>query len=133
MFTDAAADRGIWWLNPLAFVAAFCLVPFLLVFVDIAQSSGDSFTMRSHLYLDQSSLLLGLPFFAAFMLGAAYFIPSQAHPPRIDPTGVTWGIRDGFLDFLALSTLAAYLIWFRPLVTDPMRVPQIQPSPASRR
>jgi hypothetical protein len=42
MFTDAAADRGISRLNPLPFVTAFCLVPFLLEFVDIAQSSGDS-------------------------------------------------------------------------------------------
>jgi hypothetical protein len=41
MFTDAATDPGIWRLNPHAFVAAFRLVPFLLVFVDIAQSSGD--------------------------------------------------------------------------------------------
>jgi hypothetical protein len=124
MSNDAAADSRIWWLNPLAFVAAFCVVPFLLVFVASAQGSGEIFTVRSHVYLDFSSLLLGLAFFAAFMLGAAYFVPSHAYPPRFDSNSGTAAIREGFLDFLAVATIAAYLIWFRSLFADPMGVLQ---------
>jgi hypothetical protein len=124
MSNDAAADTRIWWLNPLAFVAAFCVVPFLLVFVGMARGSDELFTLKSHVYLDYSSLLLGLAFFAAFMLGAAYFVPSYAYPPEFDRHRATGGIRDGFLDFLALTTIAAYLIWFRSLLTDPMAVLQ---------
>jgi hypothetical protein len=124
MSNDSAADSHIWWLNPRAFVTAFCVVPFLLVFVGMAQDSDELFTIRSHLYLDSSSLMLGLAFFAAFMLGAAYFAPSRDYLPQYDGNSGTGGIRDGFLDFLALTTIGAYLIWFHAPFADPMGVLQ---------
>lgn len=124
MSNFAPVDSRIWWLNPLAFVSVFALVPFLLVFLAMATGASDNFTIRSHVFLDLSSFLIGLAFFGAFMLGAAYLMPSRAYPWQFDPETAAGGIRDGFLDFLALTTIFAYLIWFRTPFSDPMGVLQ---------
>lgn len=103
----------IWWLSPAVLVMGALIPVYLAVlFYDFSRAVPVTY-LPSMLYFYGGALVLALAVGAAFALSTADQATPLLRPPTISRT---------VMALLLLPTLAAYAIWFGPLIGNPQLV-----------
>lgn len=107
-----------WWANPAVLIGAFILPLFMLVFLVPTVFGRGSIVLNARVYFDWPYFGLGVAFFATMLVGAllgTYLRPAPPSPRAARESRVS----EGYLEALGLLSIAAYMIWFRGMVTSP--------------
>ena len=105
-----------WWINPV-WLFLFFLVPlYVLVYLTPILFGPQIVVLRFLTYFTESYFLLGLVFLLVIVNGAV--VGGVCFGPQALQPHAMW-VRKGFLDFLALVTITAYVTWFHRILLDP--------------
>ena len=107
----------VWWLNPWKLTLYFIIPGYAFVVLAPILFGTGIVILKFRIFVDWAYFVLGLSFLIALALWA--FLADRlavGHPPE---SRVPILVRPGYLDFLAVTTICAYLIWFRIFLTDP--------------
>jgi hypothetical protein len=112
------ATRHIWWLNPWRLIV-FAIIPAYTFGYLAPQLLGpDMVVVRFRIFFGVTYFWLGLAFLLTLALWA--FLAEKlevGYPAGRNAEALV--VKEGYMDFLGLATIGAYVLWFHGFVTHP--------------
>jgi len=106
--------KPVWWTRPASVMILFVMPFYLLLFLVPQEGISDSFQVRTQMITDIYYIALGLVFLLFITCGI--FVGSTINS---SPKTERVLVRMGYLDFLAVVTISAYVVWFHGLILRP--------------